>query len=45
MATRQLVVAAEKWIQLADAGGLERVQLRAENPAAKTGLSVCCSTV
>jgi hypothetical protein len=53
MATRQLAVAAENWIessrvgswQLADDGGVERVQLRVECPAVKRSLYVCYSTV
>jgi hypothetical protein len=30
---------------LADDGGIEKVQLRAESPAVKRNLYVCCSTM
>jgi hypothetical protein len=31
--------------QLADDGGVQKIQLRVENPAASRSLCVCCSTV
>jgi hypothetical protein len=48
-----MAAAAENWIessgvgswQLADDGGVERVQWRVESPAAKRRLYMCCSTV
>jgi hypothetical protein len=34
-------VAAENWIEVANDGGIERVQLRVESAAVKIGLHVC----
>jgi hypothetical protein len=50
MATRQLAVAAENWVDSPGIGNWQmtqesRVQLRAGSPAVKRILHVCCSTV
>jgi hypothetical protein len=42
--SRELDSELPSW-QLADDGGIERIQLRAENLAVTRNLYVCCSTV